>query len=244
MGRVISALNVLPGEAAANTLIVFTADHGFSLGDQGGWGKRTLWETDARVPLMVVPPALRAEAEEVPRGDRAVHTPLLVPQRGVRSRALIELVDLFPTLIELAGLHDDPLPQATAAAAGRDGAVRRNLSRRRPDDSAAALSEPPLDGVSFAHLLYRHGSSSDSSSSILAQQRRATSQFPRCPVKVSRAGSNNQQRSRISFHFFFTFLSSSNSIRVAEVLVERTLAVFRRWRFRMPGAEQRLEPQP
>lgn len=224
MGRVLSALKALPDDAAANTLIVFTADHGFSLGDQGGWGKRTLWETDARVPLIVVPPTLQPPTmlydrqatsgalelppseEEGSDGDvegkvRTKPPRLLKAKRRVRSRALVELVDLFPTLIDFAGLHKDPLPQATAehrAAATRDANISSSLGglalttplphgRRRPDDSAAALNEPPLDGSSFAHLLY-HRSLTSNGNPAAQQRRRATSQFPRCPVKVSRAG--------------------------------------------------------
>ncbi len=52
MGRLLQALEALPGQAE-RTVVVFTSDHGFSIGDHGGWGKRTLWESDARVPLII-----------------------------------------------------------------------------------------------------------------------------------------------------------------------------------------------
>lgn len=113
VGRVLTALKELPNEANENTLIVFTADHGFSLGDHGSFGKRTLWDTDTRVPLIMRPPP--------------VVTPATL--RGVRhSHRLIELVDLFPTLIDYAGLTE-------TKGIELDG------------------SEPPLDGTSFASLL-------------------------------------------------------------------------------------------
>ena len=46
VGRVLGALE--SSGQAANTLVVFTSDHGFSIGDHGGFGKRSLFETDTR----------------------------------------------------------------------------------------------------------------------------------------------------------------------------------------------------
>lgn len=68
------------------TVIVFTSDHGFHVGERGLWGKTTNFELDARVPLLISDPA---EEEH----------------HGASTDALAELVDLFPTLTELAGLE-------------------------------------------------------------------------------------------------------------------------------------------
>ena len=70
-----------------NTIIVFWGDHGYHLGEQSRWGKQTCYETATRVPLVVQAPGMRAP--------------------GQQTRALVELVDLYPSLCELAGL---PLP--------------------------------------------------------------------------------------------------------------------------------------
>lgn len=67
-----------------NTIIVVWGDHGWHLGDMGVWGKATNYEIATRVPLMISAPAM--------------------DHRGVTTDALVELVDIFPTLCDLAGL--------------------------------------------------------------------------------------------------------------------------------------------
>ncbi len=65
-----------------NTIVVVWGDHGWHLGDMGVWGKATNYEIATRVPLIISAPGMAA--------------------RGQSSDALVELVDLFPTLCELA----------------------------------------------------------------------------------------------------------------------------------------------
>lgn len=73
-----------------NTIIVLTSDHGYQLGEHFMWGKVTLFEVCARVPMIVRVPGM---------------TPA-----GSKSKGLIELVDLFPTLAELCSV---PIPDET-----------------------------------------------------------------------------------------------------------------------------------
>jgi len=68
-----------------NTIIVVWGDHGWHLGEMGIWGKATNYEISTRVPLMIWTPDMKAN--------------------GKHTKALVELVDLYPTLCDLAGLE-------------------------------------------------------------------------------------------------------------------------------------------
>ncbi|VGO13954.1 Arylsulfatase [Pontiella desulfatans] len=67
-----------------DTIIIVTSDHGYQLGEHFLWGKATLFEPSANTPLMIRAPGM--------------------PGNGATSQALVELVDLFPTLKDLCGL--------------------------------------------------------------------------------------------------------------------------------------------
>jgi len=81
VGRVLDALEAGPN--GKNTMIVLYSDHGFHLGEKRRWAKWTLWERSTRVPLIVSLPDGRA--------------------KGVCHRP-VELLSIYPTLVELCGL--------------------------------------------------------------------------------------------------------------------------------------------
>ena len=85
VGKVLDELDRLG--LRENTIIVLWGDHGWKVGDYGDWCKHTNFELDARAPLMV----------SVPGMARA----------GQHTEALVEFVDIYPSLSELAGL---PVP--------------------------------------------------------------------------------------------------------------------------------------
>lgn len=85
VGRVLDALDSSP--YADNTIVVLFSDHGFHLGEKQRWAKRTLWEDGTRVPLIISAPGYAA-SQVSPRPA--------------------ELIDIYPTLLELAGLKADP----------------------------------------------------------------------------------------------------------------------------------------
>jgi iduronate 2-sulfatase len=82
IGKVIDELDRLG--LANDTLIVLWGDHGWHLGDHGMWTKHTNYEQAVRIPLLMIAPG--------------------VVRPGSHSKALVETVDLYPTLCELAGL--------------------------------------------------------------------------------------------------------------------------------------------
>lgn len=80
VGRVLEALKESGREA--NTIVVLWSDHGWHLGEKGITGKNTLWERSTRVPLMFAGPGVAKGKCDQPA----------------------ELLDLYPTLIDLSGL--------------------------------------------------------------------------------------------------------------------------------------------
>jgi len=82
IGKLLDALNRL--ELADNTIVALWGDHGWHLGDHGMWCKHTNYEQAARIPVIVSAPG---------------------GARGVASSAMVETVDLYPTLCELSGLQ-------------------------------------------------------------------------------------------------------------------------------------------
>lgn len=83
VGELLDALELL--ELDDSTIVVFTSDHGFHLNEHGGlWRKSTQFEESTRVPLIV----------RLPKGQFA----------GKVAEGFVELVDLYPALVDLAGL--------------------------------------------------------------------------------------------------------------------------------------------
>ena len=81
--------------------MLLASDHGWKLGEHGAWSKHTLFEADTRVPLIVRLPAAAAAAAAA--GGVAVGRGAL--PRGVAARGVVELLDVMPSLLELAGLR-------------------------------------------------------------------------------------------------------------------------------------------
>ncbi len=81
-GRILDALE--DTGLADNTIVVFTSDHGYHMGEHGHFQKTTLFENAARVPLIIAGPGVVA--------------------RGRSTATLTEMIDFYPTLAELCGL--------------------------------------------------------------------------------------------------------------------------------------------
>lgn len=89
VGRVLDEVDRLGLDK--NTIIVLWGDHGYHLGDHGMWTKHTNYEQATHIPVLIVAPG--------------------VTRRGTACEALVETVDIYPTVCELAGLPAPAGPQ-------------------------------------------------------------------------------------------------------------------------------------
>jgi len=93
VGRILSELEV--NGLAENTIVVLWGDHGYQLGEHSAWGKATTFEVCARAPLIVSAPGRAGN--------------------GKSANGLVEFVDVYPTLCELAHLPLPPQLQGLSA---------------------------------------------------------------------------------------------------------------------------------
>jgi iduronate 2-sulfatase len=82
LGRMLDAMDRL--KLWDNTMVIVIGDHGYHLGEHGWWNKVTVYEIGARSPMMVWMPGAKG--------------------MGKPTTALIEFIDLYPTVIDYAGL--------------------------------------------------------------------------------------------------------------------------------------------
>ncbi|MEM6363409.1 MAG: sulfatase [Planctomycetota bacterium] len=88
IGRLLDAIDDL--QLSQNTIIVLWGDHGWNLGEHTMWCKHSCFETSLNAPLIIVTPdAMKLKS-------------------GTTSSSLVEFIDIYPTLCELADL---PLPK-------------------------------------------------------------------------------------------------------------------------------------
>ncbi len=100
LGKVLDALEDPNGDGsdadsiADNTIVILFGDHGFHLGDHGAfWAKHSNYEISTRVPFIIRSPGMSS-----------------LGSRGKMTSAPVELVDIFPTLLDLCSL---PIPSTT-----------------------------------------------------------------------------------------------------------------------------------
>ncbi len=92
LGRLLTALD--DAGLADNTIIVLWSDHGWKLGEYNGWGKMTNYEIDTRVPFIIAAPGMKTAGQ-------STDTP-------------VELLDIFPTLCDMAGIPMPDFVQGTS----------------------------------------------------------------------------------------------------------------------------------
>ena len=127
IGKILRALE--EAGLAKNTRVVYSSDHGDNLGTRGLWGKSTMYEESAGIPMILAGP-------DVPRG-KACATP-------------VTLADGFPTFIHALGAKPDPrdadLPGASLLDIANGRAPQRTI-----------LSEYHAAGAITGSCMIRHG---------------------------------------------------------------------------------------
>lgn len=133
IGKLLDALD--RSSAAKNTVVVLWSDHGWLHGEHGVWGKHCLFEEALRSPLIIRAPGQK--------------------ESSAKSNQIVETIDLFPTLADLAGIAppasldgkslrpilEDPKAASDGIAAGawqdkltiRNDRFRLIVSRKDPD---------------------------------------------------------------------------------------------------------------
>lgn len=125
-GRVLDVLESYPG-LAENTIIIFMSDHGYSLGEKTHWHKFALWDTDTRVPLVIMDP--RAPA-------------------GQHVRKPVSLVDLFPTVVDYSNGTEPNFPDGSRYLDGQSlvpYVKNGNLARMRPTPTSMRKTGGPTE---------------------------------------------------------------------------------------------------
>jgi arylsulfatase A-like enzyme len=135
VGRLLAALEA--SGAAEKTVVVFTSDNGYHMGEKEFLFKDTLWREGSQVPLVIRAPGLAP--------------------RGAECRAPVSLADLYPTLNDLCGLPAEP--NAGGNGARLDGTPLRGVLAR-PRDGRHLREREALSGVrgrTGTHHALSHG---------------------------------------------------------------------------------------
>ncbi|MBA4016905.1 MAG: iduronate-2-sulfatase [Pirellula sp.] len=132
VGRILNALEASPHRD--NTVVVVCGDHGYHFGEKNHWSKGTLWEESAQTPLVVAGPG-------VVSGKLCTHP--------------VSLVDIYPTLLELAHLPPNPnVDGVSIAPLCRDPSV----AWERPALTTAGYQNHALRNDRWRYIRYADGS--------------------------------------------------------------------------------------
>ncbi len=144
VGRILDALD--ESGLAENTIVVFTSDHGYHMGQKGHWQKRTLYDQGSRVPLIIAAPGKSLPGGTACPAEMLDFHPTLAELCGLEPPAMVQGVSLVPALADAAARpRRDALTQLDPMGAslrterfrytewGRDGAGGSELYDHESD---------------------------------------------------------------------------------------------------------------
>ena len=132
IGRLMDALR--ESGRLDNTIVVVWSDHGWHLGEKGISGKNSLWDRSTRVPLIFAGPGVKP---------------------GQRCAQPAELMDMYPTLVELAGLENrDGLEGLSLVPQLRDATAKRE----RPAITSHGPGNHGIRSERWRYIRYADGS--------------------------------------------------------------------------------------
>lgn len=132
VGRLVEALE--EAGIADNTIVVVWGDHGWHLGEKAITGKNTLWDRSTRVPLIFAGPGIT-------QGGRCTHP--------------VELLDIYPTLIELCSLgHRNDLEGTSLLPQLKDSSRKRE----RPAITSHNQGNHGVRSENWRYIRYADGS--------------------------------------------------------------------------------------
>ncbi|MFN3190534.1 MAG: sulfatase [Aureliella sp.] len=154
IGKVLAALEEYG--VAENTIVVLWGDHGWQLGEHGMWNKHSCFETSMHAPLIM-------------RIPKSIEGPTEAIAGGMRLTQLVEFIDIYPTLCDLAGLPTPSHVEGTSLVAlmespdspGKPFAVGRYRAGDTIRSDQFRLSEFPVSGKnpkreSSEYMLFDH----------------------------------------------------------------------------------------
>ena len=133
VGRLLDALD--KSQHRDNTIVALWSDHGYHLGEKWHWHKQALWHRATHVPFMITAPG--------------------VTQAGSHCPAPVSLVDLYPTLVDLAGL---PRGEKLDGVSLRPLLENPRASWDRPALSTYLRGNHAVSGQRWRYIRYQDGS--------------------------------------------------------------------------------------
>lgn len=133
IGQIVDALEKSPERD--NTIVVFWGDHGWHLGEKMRYRKFSLWDRSCHVPMIIVAPG--------------------VTKPGSVCKQPVSLLDLYPTLVSLAGLPANPLNEGNDITPLLQNP---NAHWTKPAITTLAQNEHSICDGRYRYIIYRDGS--------------------------------------------------------------------------------------